>query len=68
MPLESEPKQKPPTITQVAYGMTVNVGNYEAVRFDLTASVGPDEDWRTVMAGLRARAEKLRDRARAESS
>ena len=57
---------KPTKITQVSYGRTVNIGNYETVRFDLTALVATDEDWRDVMESLRRKARKLKDRIAAE--
>jgi hypothetical protein len=42
--------------------MTVNTGNYETVRFDLTAQVAPDEDWRDVLDSLRRKSRKLKER------
>jgi hypothetical protein len=45
----------------VSYGLTVNTGNYENVRFDLTAKVEPDEDWRDVLDSLRRKADKLKE-------
>lgn len=60
------PKPKPVTITQVSYGRTVNIGNYEAVRFDLTAQVSSDEDWRDVLESLRRKARKLKERIQTE--
>lgn len=59
---EETPKPKPTKITQVSYGMTVNTGNYETVRFDLTAQVAPDEDWRDVLDSLRRKSRKLKER------
>lgn len=59
---EEAPKPKPTKITQVSYGMTVNTGNYETVRFDLTAQVAPDEDWRDVLDSLRRKSRKLKER------
>lgn len=53
---------KPLRITEVSYGMTVNTGNYETVRFDLTAQVAPDEDWRDVLDSLRRKSRKLKER------
>jgi hypothetical protein len=48
-----------PTITQVAYGRTINVGNYESVRIDLTARVTEDEEWQQVLAALKEKMRKL---------
>jgi len=59
-PTVTTPKPKPLVITQVSYGLTVNIGNYEAVRFDLTARVDSDTDWRDVFETLRRRSEKIR--------
>jgi hypothetical protein len=59
---EEAPKPKPTKITEVSYGMTVNTGNYETVRFDLTAQVAPDEDWRDVLDSLRRKSRKLKER------
>lgn len=53
---------RPTKIVQVSYGMTVNTGNYETVRFDLTAQVAPDEDWRDVLDSLRRKSRKLKER------
>ena len=64
-PLET-PKPKPTKITQVSYGLTVNIGNYETVRFDLTAQVAPDEDWRDVLESLRRKSRKLKERVHNE--
>lgn len=60
------PTPKPTKITQVSYGMTVNTGNYETVRFDLTASVAPDEDWRDILESLRRKSRKLKQRIQNE--
>jgi len=60
------PKPKPTKITQVSYGMTVNTGNYETVRFDLTASVAPDEDWRDILESLRRKSRNLKHRIQNE--
>jgi len=56
------PKPKPIKLTQISYGLTVNVGNYETVRFDLTAQVALDDDWRDVLESLRRKSRKLRER------
>jgi len=60
------PKPKPTKITQVSYGMTVNIGDYETVRFDLTACVAPDEDWRDVLESLRRKSRNLKQRIQKE--
>lgn len=65
---EEAPKPKPTKITQVSYGMTVNTGNYETVRFDLTAQVAPDEDWRDVLDSLRRKAHKLKERIQTDGN
>ena len=57
---ETPPKTKPTHITQVSYGMTVNIGNFETVRFDLTAQVAPDEDWRDILASLKRKSLNIR--------
>lgn len=62
------PKPKPTKITQVSYGLTVNTGNYETVRFDLTAQVAPDEDWRDVLDSLRRKSRKLKESIQNEGS
>jgi hypothetical protein len=64
---DETPKPKPPgKIVQVSYGMTVNIGNFENVRFDLTAQVAPDEDWREVLEALRIRSRRIRKRYQEE--
>lgn len=63
---EEAPKPKPTKIVQVSYGMTVNTGNYETVRFDLTAQVAPDEDWRDVLDSLRRKSRKLKERIQSD--
>jgi len=40
-------------ITQVSYGRTINTGNYESIRVDLTAVVSKNERWEDVMEDLR---------------
>lgn len=59
-------KPLPGKIVQVSYGMTVNIGNYENVRFDLTAQVAPDEDWREVLEALRTRSRRIKERYQKE--
>jgi len=63
---DETPKPKPTKITQVGYGMTVNTGNYETVRFDLTAQVASDEDWRDVLESLRRKSRKVKERIQNE--
>lgn len=65
---QEKPKPKPAKLTSVSYGMTVNVGNYETVRFDLTAQVAEDEDWRDVLESLRRKSCRLKERISAEGS
>lgn len=65
---DETPKPKPTKITQVSYGLTVNTGNYETVRFDLTAQVAPDEDWRDVLESLRRKSRKLKESIQSEGS
>ena len=60
MPEDTQEVKKPGTITKVSYGHTVNIQGYEAVRFDLTAEVGPHEKWQDVFERLRTLADKLK--------
>ncbi len=46
-------------IKRVTYGRTVNMGNYESVRLDLTADVPEDEKWQDVLDDLRGEMLKL---------
>lgn len=63
--MADEPKKKlPGKITQVAFGMTINIGNYETVRFDLTAQVAPDESWQEVLEAVKLRSQRIRKRLR----
>ncbi len=39
-------------ITEISYGLTVNLGNYESARVDMTASVG-DENVEAAMDMLK---------------
>lgn len=41
------------SITRVTYGKTINVGNYESVRIDLSAEVYGDEKWQDVLIHLK---------------
>jgi len=52
------PEKRPGTITQVSYGVTVNIGNFETVRFDLVAQVAPDERWQDVLNRIRGLCDK----------
>ena len=56
------PKPKPITITSLSYGMTVALPAYENVKFELTAQVTLDEDWREVLDSLRRKAAKIKER------
>jgi hypothetical protein len=40
-------------ITQITLGRTINVGNYESVRFELTADVDPDDGYALDIAKLK---------------
>jgi hypothetical protein len=40
-------------VTQVSWGKTINIGNYETVRLDLVARVHDGQDWRQVLRALR---------------
>lgn len=63
----SEPvKAKQPKITSVSFGLSVNLGNYESAKFDLTAEVAADEDWRVVLDSLRKKSAKIRTLLRTE--
>ena len=53
-------------ITSDTYGRTINMGNYENVRFDLTARVNEGEDWRDVLEELKGEALKLEKRTKKE--
>jgi len=53
-------KSKPTRITQVEYGMSVNVGNYESVKFSLTAQVPEGDDWREVLAALMRKCSRIK--------
>ena len=60
-----EPKPKMPLpgkVVRVSYGLTVNTGNFETTRFDLTAEVAPDEKWQDVMDALRVRCDRIKRR------
>jgi hypothetical protein len=61
--MEAQPKKKiPGKVVRVSYGLTVNTGNFENVRFDLTAEVAEDEKWPDVMDGLRSRCDRIKKR------
>lgn len=60
------PKPKAIKLTEVKYGMTVSLPNFENVKFELTAEVGPDEDWREVLESLRRKGRKLKERIQTE--
>jgi len=40
-------------ITKVNYGRTINMGNYESVRIDLTADIEEGENWREALETLK---------------
>lgn len=40
-------------ITQITYGKTVNIGNYQSIRVDFTADVEPGENPSDVLIGLK---------------
>lgn len=65
---EAPKKKLPGQITQVSYGLTVNIGNYENVRFDLTAKVAEDESWKEVLDALRLRCDRIKKRVQAENA
>ena len=60
MSAEAEKVKKTVKITEVSYGMTVSLPNYENVKFHLTAKVAADDDWRDVLDVLRRRSTKIR--------
>ena len=62
------PAPKTIKLTEVRYGMTVSLPNYENVRFDLAAEVGPDDDWREVLESLRRKGRNIRKRITEEGS
>jgi hypothetical protein len=53
-------------ITKITYGRTVNIGNFENVRFDFTAEVPPEEDYRRVLGELKRLADREEARIRRE--
>ena len=53
-------------ITQVNYGRTINMGNYESVRLDLTAKVNQGEDYKQVLEELKGEILKLEKRTKKE--
>ncbi len=40
-------------IVSITWGRTINLGNYESARLDITARVNPDQDWREVLKALK---------------
>jgi hypothetical protein len=42
-----------PDITEVTWGKTINIGNFENVRLDLKARVNEGQDWREVLRAIR---------------
>jgi hypothetical protein len=59
-----EPTEKPLKITKVNFGKTLNIGDFETVRLDLTAEVAEDENWHDVLQRLRVTIRKLEHRFR----
>jgi hypothetical protein len=51
--MTSKHDKNKPKITQIKYGRVVSVGNYETVRYELTAEVQPGQDVEEVMERLR---------------
>lgn len=51
-------------ITSVSYGRTLNIGNYETVRLDLTAEVADDQRWIDVLNELRRKLQLLEPKIR----
>lgn len=41
-------------ITEISFGRTIQIADYESAKLNLTASVSPGEDWRKVLANLKA--------------
>jgi hypothetical protein len=62
--MNGDTPKAPLKIIEVTYGKTINIGDYESVRIDLKAAVGPDEDWREVLQRLRVTVTKLDPRIR----
>lgn len=50
-----EPSKLPvqPDIIEVAWGKTINIGNFENVRLDLKARVNEGQNWRDVLRAIR---------------
>ncbi len=53
-------------IQSVSYGRTINMGNYESVRIDLTATVTSGEDYRDTLNDLKTEMLKLEKQTRRE--
>lgn len=53
-------------ITSVSYGRTINMGNYESVRIDLTAAVTAKDDWHEVLEDLKGEMLKLEKKTKKE--
>lgn len=53
-------------ITSVSYGKTINMGNYESVRLDLTARVDDGESWKDVLDELKGEMLKLEKQTKKE--
>ena len=66
-PPSATPSQKRPgVIISVSYGATVNIGDFETIRFDLSAAVAPDERWQDVLERLRGLVDKHKVRVKKE--
>lgn len=61
---EGLPEKRPLNISRISYGKTVNIGDFETVRLELTAEIAPDEDWREVLQRLRTTIAKMEPRFR----
>lgn len=44
-------------IASINYGRTVNLGNYESARLDVTINIAPDESTVTLLATLKEKVE-----------
>ena len=47
-------------ITQISYGATLNIGNYESVKFELTVRVDPGQDAKAVFWTLKHKCDELK--------
>ena len=65
---ENAPKKKPTRIIKVSYGMTVSLPQYENVKFELTAAVDSDDDWRDVLDSLKRKSANLKAQIQEEGA